>query len=150
MDVALCVVDKKTNKLIYSGANNPLWVVRKNDFITEENKENKSTYPGDKFSLIEFKPNKQPIGQYADMKPFEEVEIDLKKDDSYYFFTDGYADQFGGEKGKKLKYKPFKKILLELAEMPMKDQKIKLSNQFEEWKGKFEQVDDVCVIGMKI
>ena len=77
-------------------------------------------------------------------------EIELYSGDCLYFFTDGFADQFGGEKGKKFKYKPFKRLLIEMHIQPMTDQAQLIFDTFENWKGDFEQVDDVCVIGIKI
>jgi len=78
-------------------------------------------------------------------------EIKLQKGDSFYLFSDGYADQFGGVKGKKLKYKPFKRLLLENSEKPMNEQLIILDEFIENWKGnKYEQIDDICVIGVKL
>jgi ligand-binding sensor domain-containing protein/serine phosphatase RsbU (regulator of sigma subunit) len=150
MDMGLCRFDKKGKKIQFSGANNPLWVVRKTTFLTDEEKEAKSNVVGGEYSLIEFKADKQPIGMYAGMKDFSSVEINTMEDDIYYLFTDGYADQFGGEKGKKMKYKPFKQLLLKLQHLPLEQQKEKLKSAFEEWKGDHEQVDDVCVIGIKL
>jgi serine phosphatase RsbU (regulator of sigma subunit) len=77
-------------------------------------------------------------------------EIQLEKGDMLYMFSDGYADQFGGPKGKKFKYKPFKRLLLENADKPMQEQKEILNKAFEDWKGNYEQVDDVVVVGVKI
>jgi serine phosphatase RsbU (regulator of sigma subunit) len=74
----------------------------------------------------------------------------LKKGDCLYIFTDGYADQFGGEKGKKLKYKPFQDLLLQNMNLPMYEQKLILNQSFSKWMSDFEQVDDVCVIGIRL
>lgn len=150
MDIALCAFDHQKQLLHYSGANNPLWIVRKNEYLTEEQLNEKSSCIGDEFSLIETKADKQPVGLYAGMTPFEQTTIELKEGDTFYFFTDGYADQFGGEKGKKLKYRPFKQILLDSSKMSLSEQFPFISNSFEEWKGQFDQVDDVCVIGVRL
>ena len=147
MDIALCAF--KDNKVIYSGANNPLWIVRKTDLITEAQKQERSTVIQNGLSLIEYKANKQPIGLYDGMKKFRQEVIELKPGDSIYFFTDGFADQFGGEKGKKFKYKPFKRFLIELQTKPMKVQEQLISTTFENWRGQLEQIDDVCIIGVK-
>ena len=112
MDIALCAF--KDNKVIYSGANNPLWIVRKSNLITKNQKQERSTIINNDFSLIEHKSNKQPVGIYSRMKDFTQQEIELYPEDSLYFFTDGFADQFGGEKGKKFKYKPFKRFLIDI------------------------------------
>lgn len=150
MDIALCAFNKNLGKLVFSGANNPLWVVRKNEFLNSEQKENKSSFTGESMSLIEFKADKQPVGLYAGMTDFTDLEIEIKADDRYYFFTDGYADQFGGDKGKKLKYRPFKEILLDIHDVKMSMQNEKLGKMFAQWKGDFEQVDDVCIIGVQV
>jgi serine phosphatase RsbU (regulator of sigma subunit) len=148
MDIALCVFSK--NKVTFSGANNPLWIVRETNELSAEQLKNKSTYTISELSLIEFKADKQPIGLYEGMKPFTQTEIELKPNDMLYFFTDGFADQFGGKKGKKFKYIPFKKLLIEISPKPMNEQKEAINSAFNNWKGEIEQIDDVCVIGIKI
>src|SRR5690606_37236035 len=100
--------------------------------------------------LIEIKPDKQSIGKVDNPTPFTTHDISLKKGDTIYVFTDGYADQFGGEKGKKMMYKPFKNLLLAIQDKSMSEQKIILEQHFKEWKGGLEQVDDVCIIGVRI
>ena len=148
MDIALCSI--KDNKVTYAGANNPLWIVRKTELLTEGQKQERSTLIQDGIALIEYKADKQPIGLYAGMQAFSQKEIDLYKGDSLYFFTDGFADQFGGDKGKKFKYRPFKKLLIQLNSTPMSDQEQLISAAFENWQGNLEQVDDVCVIGVRV
>jgi len=133
MDIALLSVDMNTLKVEYAGANNPLWIARK----------------GSKEMEI-IKPDKQPIGKFDYAKPFTHDEGQLKKGDCLYIFTDGFADQFGGLKGKKLKYKPFQKMLLDNVELPMHAQKQKIGQGFNDWMADYEQVDDVCVIGIKL
>ncbi|MFT5602066.1 MAG: serine phosphatase RsbU (regulator of sigma subunit) [Flavobacteriales bacterium] len=148
MDIALCSMTGR--KLIFSGANNPLWIMRKTDKITSEEKEQRSTVILEDYGIIECKGTKQPIGLYENMKDFEQTEIELLVDDSIFLFTDGYADQFGGIKDKKLMYKPFKKLLLSNYHLSMEEQKQALNSFFEEWRGKNEQVDDVCIIGVRM
>ncbi len=131
MDISLCAFNSSTKKMKWAGANNPLWIIR-----------NKA--------WMEFKADKQPIGKYASQDPFISNEIQLEEGDALYVFTDGYADQFGGPKGKKFKYKPFQELLMMNSEMPVAVQKQKLDEAFEMWKGNLEQVDDVCIIGVKI
>jgi len=104
----------------------------------------------DAFELYEEKPDKMPIAIYEKMDNFTTHEIQLEKGDQLYMFSDGYADQFGGPKGKKFKYKPFKRLLLENADKPMQEQKEILNQSFEDWKGSLEQIDDVVVLGVKI
>lgn len=133
MDISLCSLNKITGEFQWAGANNPLWLVRQNGYIVEE-------YKGDK----------QPIGKMELMKPFQTHNILLEKDDSFYIFTDGYADQFGGDKGKKFKYSKLKELLLSVSNKEMPEQKQILDETFETWKGNLEQVDDVCIIGIRL
>ena len=133
MDISICSLNRKTNELQYAGANNPIWIIRKNGTEVEE-----------------IKANKQPIGKCDLMNPFTNHTIQLNKGDTIYLFSDGYADQFGGPKGKKFKSKPFKNLLLSISNKPLNQQKELLNTHFEEWKGELEQIDDVCVIGVRI
>ncbi|MBW6481895.1 MAG: SpoIIE family protein phosphatase [Vicingaceae bacterium] len=146
MDISLCSLkfSKSHIKLQWAGANNPLWIIRP---IHSEMKAN-SLNNG--FELLEYKGDKQPIGKYSTEESFTTHSIELQKGDSIYVFTDGFADQFGGEKGKKLMYKPFKELLLSIQESNMDEQKEILEKYFESWKGTLEQVDDVCIIGVRI
>jgi serine phosphatase RsbU (regulator of sigma subunit) len=131
MDIALCNFNTKTNELQYAGANNSLYLIRDNE-------------------LIEIKSDKQPIGKYNKIFPFTNHKLTIKEKDCFYLFTDGYADQFGGEKGKKFKYKQFKELLLKNHKDSMQEQLNSLTNTFNNWKGNLEQIDDVCVIGVRI
>ena len=131
MDIALCALNFSTNQLQFSGANNPLYIIRENE-------------------LIEIKGDKQHIGKHHKESNFTNHIISLKKDDCIYLFSDGYADQFGGPKGKKFMYKQFKSLLLKTSQLPLDQQKEVLNNTFENWRGDLEQIDDVCVIGIKI
>lgn len=131
MDIALCALQENT--LYYSGANNPLWIIRKGSEIIDE-----------------VKSTKQPVGKVDNTKPFENHTVELKKGDSIYIFTDGYQDQFGGEKGKKFKAAKLKELLLNNSNKSMGEQLVILNQTFDKWKGSLEQVDDVCIIGVKI
>jgi len=150
MDIALCSIKYKVESkklqttaiLQYAGANNPLWIVRP----TSKNLEHQTS----NFEFIEIKPNKQPIGKVDNPQPFTTHTIELQQGDTFYIFTDGFADQFGGEKGKKMMYKPFKELLVSIQDKTMDEQKVILEEHFENWKGSLEQVDDVCVIGVRI
>jgi serine phosphatase RsbU (regulator of sigma subunit) len=144
MDISLCRLDIKNLKLQWSGANNPLWIVRK----SKNNIANGS--PEASVELLETKPDKQPIGKYAEAKPFTTHNLDLDSGDCIYIFTDGYSDQFGGNDGKKFKAASLKKLLLSLQDQSMDEQKTIIHQTFEDWRGTLEQVDDVCVIGVKI
>ncbi len=131
MDVALCSLEANTLK--YAGAHNPLWIIRKGAETIEE-----------------IKANKQPIGKYDNPLPYTTHTIQLNNGDSFYIFSDGYADQFGGEKGKKFKAANFKRLLLSIQNESMERQKELIDQAFEKWKGDIEQLDDVCVIGVRV
>ena len=133
MDIALCVLNSATNELKYAGAFSPLWILR--------SKANQ---------IEEIKANRQPVGKVDNPESFKTHAVNLEKGDSVYVFSDGYADQFGGVKGKKLMYKPFKKLLVSIKNESMEDKLKLLNSYFENWKGELEQVDDVCIIGVKI
>jgi serine phosphatase RsbU (regulator of sigma subunit) len=150
MDISICRVDKKNNEFQFVGANNPLWIVRKTEDLTDDEKGARSTVMGDEFSMIEVKGDKQPVGMHEQMESFNCSTIKYKKGDVIYMFSDGYADQFGGPKGKKLMYKPFKKTLLKNSQLPMEEQKTVLNDIFMSWKDSIEQVDDVVIIGVRL
>ncbi len=130
MDISLCILNRKTMQLQWAGANNPLWIIR------------------DK-KLMETRPDKQPIGKYEEKKPFTNHIIQLQKNDCIYIFTDGFADQFGGEEGKKFKKAVMRELLINLQDKTMEEQKRTIDTVFENWKGEFEQIDDVCIMGVK-
>lgn len=133
MDIALVSINRKTMKAEFAGANNPLWLLRNNE-------------------LIETGGNRLSIGQYnaEQPAPFTSHEIDLQPGDLLYLFTDGYADQFGGEAGKKYKSAQMKKFLLSISQLPVEEQKARLEKELDAWKGTHAQVDDILVIGIKI
>ena len=133
MDISLCCLNLKTSVLYSSGANNPVLILRKES---------------SDFDIIEA--DRQPVGLFSHAKPFKENKTQLEKGDKVYIFTDGYQDQFGGEKGKKLMPKKFKKLLLDSNQLSMEQQKETLENEFNSWRGELEQIDDVCVIGVEI
>ncbi len=146
MDIALVSLIpevKRSQKSIlqYSGANNPLWIIRKG--TVQLNSEDDS-------GVFEIKADKQPIGKYDYGKPFTNHEVEVEKGDCVYIFTDGYADQFGGPQGKKFRYKTLKNLLLRIYQLPMHEQNKILDDTFESWKGELGQIDDVCVIGIRI
>lgn len=124
---------EKSYSFQWSGANNPLWIIRK-----------------DTNTLEEIKADKQPVGKFSDRKKFTSHNVTFKKGDRLYLFTDGYADQFGGEKGKKFKYKQLEELLLASSNSSIVEQKNQLDSAFMKWKGNLEQVDDICIIGIFI
>ncbi len=163
MDISLCKINLKTTELEWAGANNPLWIIKTappslpvgEEYHQKSETQNfvdNSSSPLGRLggaSLIEIKADKQPIG-YSDVyKPFTNHTF-TDKDCIYYLFTDGYADQFGGSNGKKFKYKPLQEKLISLSGATLDVQKNELNTIFDEWKGDLEQVDDVCVIGVRI
>ncbi|MEZ4722956.1 MAG: SpoIIE family protein phosphatase, partial [Flavobacteriales bacterium] len=141
MDISICSLNPMTKELKWAGANNPLWIIPK--AIAEQQEPSLD-------DVIEIKPDKQPIGKYADPQPFTTHSMRLNEGDTVYIFTDGYADQFGGPKGKKFKYKAFKELLLEVSLRPMNEQRTIINDRFEAWRGDLEQIDDVCIIAVKV
>ncbi|UKN01904.1 SpoIIE family protein phosphatase [Paracrocinitomix mangrovi] len=150
MDINLCAFDHKNKKVYYAGANNPLWIVRNNKHIPVEQLAQVATVEGEEFSLIELKADKQPVGLYEGMSDFRQIEIQIFEDDRFYLFTDGFADQFGGTKGKKLKYRNFKQLILDHFNQPMPSQGDNLKKFMDDWMKDFDQIDDICVIGVKV
>jgi len=147
MDISLCAFNLKTKEVTWAGANNPLWYI--------------SPFGGDVRIALDGEPekagvlhevtaNKQPVGKSDFYKPFTTHTLKLNKGDMLYLFTDGYADQFGGPKGKKFKYKQLADILVSIHQNPVKSQQALLDKTFEEWKGIHDQVDDVCIIGVRL
>lgn len=153
MDISLCALGPmvetehgKERELKWSGANNPLWIITERDLEMPE----KLALEAGKAKLYEIKADKQPIGKFSHRKPFSQHSITLKQGDHIYTFSDGFADQFGGERGKKYKSKRFKELLLDIYFLSIDEQKEVIHKEFEGWRGKLEQLDDVCVIGMRI
>jgi serine phosphatase RsbU (regulator of sigma subunit) len=136
MDISLLAIHYNAGeltKVIWSGANNPLWYTSKTDEII----------------LKEIKAHKQAIGKTENPSPFPNHEIQLKKGEAVYLITDGFADQFGGEKGKKFKYKSLSDLLVKTQNLSMNEQKNELEKAFNSWKGDLEQVDDVTIMGIR-
>jgi serine phosphatase RsbU (regulator of sigma subunit) len=133
MDVVICALKIGTRELSFAGAKNPLFIIRNQE-------------------LIEIKGDKQPVGLMDEgaTKPFSNHELTLQENDVIYTFSDGYADQFGGERGKKFMYRKFKELLVSIAMLPMNEQKKILDTEFESWKGDLDQLDDVLVIGVRV
>ncbi len=132
MDIAICTVDYRSNTLQFSGAFNPLFYVKDKE-------------------LLLVKGDRMPIGIHQTKEaPFTRHVIDINKGDTFYIFSDGYVDQFGGPEGKKIKLKRFQEIILENYKKPMEEQKQILDKIFIDWQGDQEQIDDVLVIGVRI
>jgi serine phosphatase RsbU (regulator of sigma subunit) len=132
MDAVLACFDFKGNSLRYAAANNPLWLIRNEE-------------------LIEYNPDKMPVGKpMGAVRPFTPHEVKLQKGDIIIMLTDGFADQFGGPKGKKFMYKPLKDLIIKLHSLPMPVIAEQLKLSFDEWKGSYEQVDDVLIFGVRV
>ncbi len=132
MDASLTVYDFKTNKLFIAAANNPVWIVRGSE-------------------TIEIKPDKMPVGKHDKQAiSFTQQEMELQTGDVVYTLTDGFPDQFGGEKGKKFMSKNLRELVAANAHLPMREQKVLLETAFKNWVGTLEQVDDVTLIGVRV
>ena len=133
MDISICVINKQTYQLEYSGANNPIYIIRNRE-------------------LIELKADKHSIGESftENFIGFKNNKYQLQNNDTIYMFSDGYVDQFGGPNRKKFLSRQFKKYLIELQDFTMQQQKEKLEKTLTDWQGNIEQYDDIMVIGLKI
>ena len=132
MDISLCCIHLPTGKISWAGAYNSLWIA----------------HAGGEFEVIEA--NKQPVGKYDYRGAFTTREVNVSAGDMIYLFTDGYSDQFGGDKGKKFKAANFRKLLSDVSASSCKEQLKRIDEEFEKWRGNYEQVDDVCVIGVRV
>lgn len=130
MDIGLCVIDRKKKKLGYAGAFFPLYLIRDD-------------------SLIDIMADKIIIGMNPEGMPYTDHELELREDDTFYIFSDGYVDQFGGADNKKFMYRRFRYLLLTIHKLPAGDQKTILEDNIRTWTGSNEQVDDIMVIGFK-
>jgi len=139
MDISLCIIDRENMQLQYAGAHNPLYIIRDG-------------------GLIELKADMMPIGISPEAKkPFTNHELALRKDDALYLFTDGYVDQFGGERRKRFMTSRFKSLLIDIQDKSMSDQKSVLEGSMHEWMGLtglykkvYEQIDDIVIMGIKV
>lgn len=132
MDISLCIIDPEKKELQYAGAHNPLFIIRDNE-------------------LIQIKGDKMPIGIHRrSNKKFTNHEIEYQEDDIIYMFSDGYTDQIGGEFRRKFNSSPFRQLLLEIKDEPMRRQQEVLGATIEDWKGDIEQIDDILVMGVKL
>ena len=132
MDISLAILDRKAGTVQYSGANNPLYLVRRGE-------------------LTRYQADRMPIGIHVtDMAPFTNHIINVEAGDSIYLFSDGYADQFGGEQGKKFMYRQFQELLTSGAALPTHEQMERLDSRLLQWRGDYEQIDDILVIGFRI
>ncbi len=137
MDLALCSLEN--NVLKYAGANNPLWIIRKNPKTEEA-------------EIIEIKANKQPVGKFDNSSEFKSHTLEVLQEDVIYLFSDGFVDQFGGPKGKKFGHKRFRQLLLDNHLKPMEEQLELLDKTMKTWmqEASEEQIDDICIVGIRV
>ena len=145
MDMSLINIDLDTLELEYAGANNPIYIIKKGKIETND----RIIQHGDT-NLYEIKPDKMPIAIFTRMNRFTNHKIQLEKGDIIYMFSDGFADQFGGEKGKKYKYKAFKELLMSVSTNKMETQKSLILQELENWQNKYFQIDDITIFALKI
>jgi len=150
MDIALFIIDKDHEKLQFAGANHPLYLIRRKELIKGEELESYASLETEDFQLFELKGDKQPIGIHWEENKFTNHTFALQKHDTVYVFSDGMVDQYGGPDRKKYKAANFKKLLLSVQKERMGKQKQLIANAFDSWRKNFEQIDDVCVIGMRM
>lgn len=163
MDIALCRINKKEGVLAFAGAHNPMYLIRnKTDNFSEEqidkigNKKIRKFIADNEiynFYLYEVKADFQPIGVYVREREFTNVELEIVKGDKIYIFSDGYIDQFGGEKGNKYQSVNFKRKILSIQNMSLNQQKASLIDNFEKWTSEYKtynQLDDVLVVGIEV
>ena len=150
MDMAIAIIDNDNKKIQFAGAYNPLYLIRKKEKLEGDQIEPLATVQNIDHYLIEIKGDKQPIGIHTIETDFTTHTIELKEQDTIYLFSDGFVDQFGGENRKKYKTPSFKKLLLSVQTKSLEEQKLIIDNAFETWRGKNEQIDDVCVIGIRV
>ncbi len=132
IDLSMCIINKDKTSIQFSGANNPLYIIRNN-------------------KLLEIKADSMPVGINAvSEEPFSVTDIKIRKNDILYMFSDGFPDQFGGPDGKKFKYRPFKQLLLDIHKRKMNEQHTILRNTINNWMGNNEQIDDILIFGFKI
>ncbi len=151
MDISICVWDKANKKLSYAGANNPLWIIRHKGSDRPEITKRVIESENSALCLLEIAPDKMPVGyQFATPPPFSTRVLDVLPGDLFILITDGFADQFGGDKGKKFKSLPLKNFLIEIQGKSMEEQRSVLEETFVKWMGAEEQVDDVCIAGVRV
>ncbi|MFB1021572.1 MAG: SpoIIE family protein phosphatase [Vicingaceae bacterium] len=132
MGASIVCFDFENNKITYTLAQNPIWIVREGEMTV-------------------ISPEKMPVGKHRnDYLPFLGGEFETKKGDLIYTLTDGFQDQFGGPKGKRFMMKNLREYVLSICHLPMKEQDQKLKGAFANWKGDEKQIDDVCIIGVRI
>ena len=150
IDMSIVSIDLETNTMEYAGANNQIYLVKKNK-IGESVKKIKLHDCSLKTKyLYEFEPDKMPVSHYRRMEKFENISIKISEGDIIYLFSDGYADQFGGKKNQKFMVKRFRNLICDISDEDMRQQQEILQNTLTEWKGDSTQIDDITVLSIKI
>ena len=149
-DMAIAIIDPKLKECQFAGANRPLFLYRKKEHIEGAESIPYSSLENDDYQFYDIKGDKQPIGIHWEEEEFATHVIKLQEHDSLYIFSDGFVDQYGGKKRKKFKTKNFKKMLLAVQPESMENQKKEIEDAFEEWRGSNEQLDDICVFGIRV
>ena len=155
MDISICIFNKETSEVEFSGSNSPLYIVRSND---KEPISCLKQFENEGYSLYEIKGDRMPIAFYDRMDPFERHTFQLIKEDRIYLFTDGICDQFGGPYGKRFMVKSLRQALMETLTPEIKEQKQLIEKKIDEWQAyinprtghSYEQIDDICMMGIKI
>ncbi|MDF1576469.1 MAG: SpoIIE family protein phosphatase [Bacteroidales bacterium] len=150
MDMAIAIMDRENHELQFAGANIPLILIRMKEHQGDMESDMKLSMENENYQLYRVKADKQPIGVHWEEKDFSTRVVKLKERDSLYMYSDGYLDQYGGNDRKKFKSRRLKKLLLSLQEAPMEMQKRLLEDAFDKWRGSHEQIDDVCMLGIRI
>jgi serine phosphatase RsbU (regulator of sigma subunit) len=150
MDMAIAVINKEKKHLQFAGAYNPLYLIRRSEQLSGKEPGSDTAVKQNGSWLFELKGDRQPIGVHWEESEFTNQVIELEKNDLVYVFSDGYVDQYGGKQRKKFKTPKFKELLLSIQSESMEKQKQVIDSTFEEWRGNTEQIDDVCVIGVRI
>jgi serine phosphatase RsbU (regulator of sigma subunit) len=150
MEMGVAIIDKGKKHLQFAGANNRLFLIRNSSKLTGKEPVWEESEVVNDALLIDYKGDRQPIGFYWEETKFTNHRIELMEQDTIYVFTDGFMDQFGGEKRKKFKIHRFRKLLQSVYKEPMHTQKLLLEKAFNSWRGDIEQTDDLCVIGVRI
>ncbi|MBU0763310.1 MAG: tetratricopeptide repeat protein [Bacteroidetes bacterium] len=161
LDISLAAINSKTNLCQWAGANNPLWIVHNtgnhvdtHGCVYQQNNVNQTNHTDSPPQITEIKADKMPVAIHPEMRPFANYEFTLSENDIIYLFSDGYTDQFGGPKGKKYKNKKFKELLIATSSLSMPEQKITIETELDNWMAgadlRYEQVDDITVMGIKM
>ncbi len=141
IEIALCIIDPEKLSIEFAGANRPLYLVRQRDDKTG------SGIP----EVLQYRGDRMPIGIYEqELSPFTSQSIKLQKNDTVYLFSDGYVDQLGGPDRKTFRVVRFRKLLTEIQDLTMEEQKNILMEKHESWKGSVEQIDDILVMGFRL